>query len=404
MITPFRPSWVLRVIGLGLVLFFLCLGGCAEKSPPSGRGSGAAGAPPVLVGKVERKIAPLVIEAIGAVEPIRTAGVRSQVTGIVLKVNFQEGQEVEQGDVLFEIDPRPFQNALRSAQAELEKTRVQLETAEAEVKRYQGLSEQGMVSKEQFLAIQTNGRTARAARAAAEAAVENDRILLDFCSVRAPISGRTGSLGVHEGDLVRATDANVAMVVINQLSPVYVTFGVPQQNLAGISRYRAEGSLEVKATPPGTGAAEAHEIGALTFIDNAIDSTTGTLKLKATFPNEAHRLWPGQFASVRLTLSSPEVITVPTIAVQTNQTGQHVFVVKDDQTAELRTVVVERAVEGDSVVTKGLAPGETVVLEGQLRVLPGRPVQVKQPAGTDRKDGPPPANEPKKGKKKEGHT
>jgi multidrug efflux system membrane fusion protein len=381
-------------------LFFA---GCGEKPKPAGKGTGG-GAAPVLVGKVQRKVAPLTINAIGAVEPIRTTGVRAQVTGTLQKIDFKEGQEVKEGDLLFEIDPRPFENALRSAQADLQKAKVQLDNEVAEVERYKGLSEQGMVSKEQYLSIQTAERTARAALASAEAAVANDQLSLDYCSVRAPFSGLTGSLGVHEGDLVRASDANIAMITINQISPVYVTFSVPQDNLAAIVRYRAAGSLEVKATPPGQN--QKPETGTLSFIDNNIDSTTGTLKLKASFPNADHRLWPGQFADVRLTLDSPEAIVVPTVAVQNDQTGQHVFVVKDDMTAEFRNIIVDRAVDSDSVVSKGLSPGETVVTEGQLRVLPGKPVQIK-PAGTkDAGESPatPGDAAPKKGKAKGAQT
>jgi multidrug efflux system membrane fusion protein len=354
------------------------LAGCAGKTQPAGRGTGASAPAPVVVGKVERKVVPVGLDVIGAVEPIRTASVQSQVTGVLLKVHFQEGQEIKQNDLLFEIDPRSFQNALRQAEADLQKVRVQLETAQAEVVRYRGLSEQGMVSKEQYQSIQDNERSLRAALASSAAAVENDRLQLEYCSIRAPISGRTGSLGAHEGDLVRASDATVSLVVINQMSPIYVTFSVPQQYLAAISRYRAAGSISVAARPPGE--IEAPETGELTFIDNAIDPTTGTLKLKASFPNDDRRLWPGQFANIRMTLTSPSVLVVPAAAVQNDQTGQHVFVVKPDQTAELRVVTIERSTETDAVVSHGLNEGETVVVDGQLRVLPGKPVAVRDPA------------------------
>jgi membrane fusion protein, multidrug efflux system len=380
---------------LGALLLVTGLAGCSAKAPSSGRGAGG-GAAPVVAGKVERKVVPVALDVIGAVEPIRTAAVRSQVTGVMFKLHFEEGQEVKQDDLLFEIDPRPFQNALRQAEADLEKVRVQLETAQAEVTRYRGLSEQGMVSKEQYQSIQDNERSLRAALVSSQAAVENDRLQLEYCSIRAPISGRTGSLGAHEGDLVRASDATVSLVVINQLSPIYVTFSVPQQNLASISRYRAAGSIVVTARPPGTD--ELPETGQLTFIDNAIDATTGTLKLKATFPNEDRRLWPGQFANIRMTLTSPTVLVVPTAAVQNDQSGQHVFVIKSDQTAELRPVTIERSTETESVVTSGVVEGETVIVDGQLRVLPGKPVAVKGPAaaaasGAD-KDGKAKGKEP----------
>jgi multidrug efflux system membrane fusion protein len=369
-----RPGQSTRWIRSSLLLALITLSGCTDKSQPAGRGGGGAAAP-VLAGKVQRKTVPLVLDAIGAVEPIRTAGVRSQVTGVLLRIAFKEGEDVKQGDLLFEIDPRPFQLALRSAEADLQKARVQLETAESEVVRYKGLNDQGLVSKEQFQTIQDNARTLRAALASSDAAAENDRLQLEFCSITAPITGRTGSLGAHEGDLVRASDANIALVVVNQLSPIYVTFSVPQQYLAALNRYRAAGSLSVTAAP--TSDAAAPERGDLTFIDNAIDPTTGTLKLKAVFPNEGHVLWPGQFADVHVTLASPEVLVVPSSAVQSDQAGQHVFVIKDDHTAELRTVTVERSTEIEAVISKGLAEGETIVTDGQVRVLPGKPVEIK---------------------------
>ncbi|MDD3180535.1 MAG: efflux RND transporter periplasmic adaptor subunit [Opitutaceae bacterium] len=369
----------------GLLLIGTVLAGCSDGAKSNDRSARSIGPAPVVVAKVQRKVVPLALDAIGAVEPIRTAAVRSQVSGILLRLAFREGQDVQQGDLLFEIDPRPLENSLRSAEAELQKTRVQLETAHAAVVRYRGLNEQGMVSKEQFESIQDNERSLQAAVHASEAAVENDRLQLAYCSIQAPISGRTGSLGVHEGDLVGASDPAGALVVINQLSPIYVTFSVPQQNLAALNRRRAADGIPVLASPPGGN--KQPEQGELTFIDNMIDSATGTLKLKATFPNLNHRLWPGQFTNVRLILSAPEVLVVPQAAVQTDQNNQHVFVVRPDRTAEFRAVVVKRTFEGEAVVSSGLTEGETVVVDGQLRVVAGGKVEIKQPP-------PPPAPAP----------
>jgi multidrug efflux system membrane fusion protein len=362
----------------------LLLSGCGENtSAPTkaaaggGRGGGGGGAAPVIVGRAERKVVPLVIDAIGSVEPIRTSAIRAQITGTLFKIDIQEGQDVKAGDLLFEIDPRPFENALNTARAEQQKIAVQLETARGQVERYRVLSADAMVSKEQFQKIQDDARGLEAQSEAAKSAVANAALQLSYCSIRAPIDGRTGSLGVHEGDLIRANESGAPLVTINQLAPIYVTFGVPQQNLAAINRYRAEGALEVKVVLPGTD--DSPESGQLTFVDNVVDSTTGTIKLKATCANDRHRLWPGQFANVVVTLSAPEVLTVPSSAVQTSQTGQHVYVVKEDKTAELRPVVIERTYENVAVVTKGLTDGETVVVDGQLRVIPGRPVEIKQP-------------------------
>ena len=380
-----------RCLGLALTL---ALVGCSDNSPPTagaGRRGGAGGAAPVLVGRAQRKVVPLTLDAIGAVEPIRTAALRSQVTGNLMRIVIQEGQDVKQGDLLFEIDSRPFQNALQSAQADSQKIAVQLENARSQVVRYRALSADSMVSKEQFQTILDNERALQAQAESSEAAIANAKLQLEYSSIRAPISGRTGNLGVHEGDLVRASDATVTLVTVNQLSPIYVTFGVPQQYLGPLNRYRAAGSVGVHAMPPG--ADEAPEQGELTFIDNMVDSTTGTIKLKATFPNEDHRLWPGQFANITLALASPEVLVVPASAIQNDQNGQHVFVVRADHTAEFRKVVVERTASDDAVIASGLTEGETIVTDGQLRVLPDKPVEIKEPEGA-------PGSAPAKGKAK----
>lgn len=357
------------------------LAGCSDKGAPAagGRGGRGAGGPaPVIVGKAHRKVVPILIDAIGAVEPIRSSAIRSQITGSLQKIDIKEGQDVKQGDLLFEVDPRPFQNALASAQADREKLRVQLENARMQVARYKTLVADAMVSKEQFQQISDNERALTAQSLASDAAVANAKLQLEYCSIRAPISGRTGNMSVHEGDLIRANDVG-AMVTINQLSPIYVTFGVPQQHLAIVTRYRADAMLSVNVIPPGLDTTP--EKGELTFMDNTVDPSTGTLKLKATFRNERHRLWPGQFATVAVTLDAPEVLVVAASAVQTSQTGQHVFVVKPDNTAELRAVTIERTLDADAVVTKGLQEGEVVVTDGQLRVIPGKPVEIKPGAG-----------------------
>jgi multidrug efflux system membrane fusion protein len=360
------------------------LAGCGENASEGaangggGRGGRGGGGPaPVFVTQVQRKVVPVLIDAIGSVEPMRTTAVRSQVTGVLQKIAIQEGQDVKEGDLLFQIDSRPFQNALQSAKADREKLRVQLENARAQVARYRTLNAESMVSKEQFQQIQDNARALEAQALASDSAVANATLQLEYSSIRAPLAGRTGNLGVHEGDLVRASDSGTPLVTINQLSPIYVTFGVPQQHLAAVNRFRSQGSLSVAVRPPGTD--EATEKGELTFVDNTVDSTTGTIKLKGTFANTSHRLWPGQFANVTVTLSNPEVTVVPVSAVQNSQTGQHVFVVNGDNIAEVRDIVVERTFNDEVVVAKGLAPGETVVVDGQLRVVPGRAVQIRQP-------------------------
>lgn len=370
----------------------LLLAGCGEKAqtPGAGGGGGKAGkgkgggAAPVLVGQVQRQKVPLVIDAIGAVEPTRTTSVRAQVTGTLLRIAIKEGQNVKEGDLLFEIDARPFRHALQTAEADLQKAKVQLEYARGQVARYRSLSSDQMVSKEQYQKILDDSRALEAEVIADESRVANARLQLEYCSIRAPMAGRTGSVFMHEGDLIRANDS-APLVTINQLSPIYVTFGVPQQHLAAINRYGAERTLPVEVVPPGVD--EQPEKGQLSFIDNAVDPATGTIRLKATFSNDRQRLWPGQFATVRLTLSDPEVLTVASSAVQTSQTGQYVYVVSGDRIAELRTVKIERAQGPISVVSNGLKEGETVVIDGQIRVVPGRAVEIKQPAAANASGG-----------------
>jgi membrane fusion protein, multidrug efflux system len=376
-----------RVLLSALAVAFLCAG-CGEKGAAGGGGGGrGGGAAPVFVSTAVRKEVPLVIEAIGAVEPIQTAAIRSQVTGVLQKIAIKEGQDVNSGDLLFEIDARPFQNALASAQADRKRILGQLETARVQVARYTTLSGDSMVSKEQLQKIQSEANSLEAQALASEAAVANATLQLSHCSIRAPISGRTGNLGVHEGDLVRSNENTTTLVTINQLSPIYVTFGVPQQHLAAIARFRAAGTLPVKVTPPGAG--EAPEEGELTFIDNTVDAQTGTIRLKATLPNAQHRLWPGQFSSVGVTLSKPLALVVPASALQTSQSGQHVFTVIADNIAEMKQVTVERMHDGEAVIAKGLNEGDIVVVDGQLRVVPGRSVDVKTPGAiaTGSKEG-----------------
>jgi len=402
-----RPA----VIRLSALIIVLGLAGCGENpsggsaKSPGGKGGksgkGGGGAAPVLVAEVQLRKVPLNVEAIGAVEPVRSTTVRSQVAGTLKKIAIREGQDVKEGDLLFEIDPRPFRNALLTAEADLERLKVQLDTARAQVERYRSLSSAQMVSKEQFQKLSDDARALEAELKASEARVSGARVQLEYCSIRAPIPGRTGNINVDEGDLVRANEAG-ALVTINQLNPIYVTFGVPQQHLAAINRFRADHALPVTVHPPGAG--EQPERGTLTFVDNTVDSATGTIRLKGTLTNDRDRLWPGQFASVTLTLSEPEVLAVPTSAVQTSQTGQYVYVVSADRIAELRPVTIERSFELLAVVATGLKAGETVVVDGQLRVVPGRAVEIKSPAAANAalksgETGPGPAKEGKKKKK-----
>jgi membrane fusion protein, multidrug efflux system len=356
------------------------LSACSEKSAGGagggGRRGGPGGAAPVIVAQAVRKVVPQTIDAIGTVEPIRSASVRAQITGTLFKIDIHEGQDVAEGAVLFEIDPRPYENALKSAIAEQQRIAVQLQNARDQVSRYSNLNVGAMVSQEQIDGVKATAQTLEAQAASTDAALATAKLNLGYCSVRAPLSGRTGNLNVHEGDMIRLNDTTV-LVTVNQLSPIYVTFGIAQQHLGSLNRYRAAGTLKVDVSP-GTGEDHVAD-GELTFVDNTVDPTTGAIKLKATFPNTDHHLWPGQFATVTVTLAAPEVLTVPASAIQSDQAGQHVYIIKDDQTAEFRPIVVERTADDVAVVSKGLKEGETVVIDGQLRVIPGEAVQIKPP-------------------------
>lgn len=399
---------LLRILPLAAALLLPgLLAGCGKQASPSGpaakggkSGKGGGGPAPVVVATAQKKKVPLMIEAIGVVEPLKTTAVRPQVTGTLMRIAIKEGQDVREGDLLFEIDARPFRNAVLSAEADLKKSRGQLETARTQLSRYSKLSTDQMISKEQLERFQVQVSVGEAEVLSAEARLANAKLQLEYCSIRAPIPGRTGRIDVHEGDLVRSND-NAPLVTINQLSPIYVSFGVPQQHLTAVTRHQKERTLPVRATPPGV--QQKPEFGDLTFIDNAVDPSTGTIRLKGTFPNAGQRLWPGQFVDVALTLDEPQVLAIPNSAVQASQRGQHVFVISNDRIAELRPVVVERSHLEEAVITKGLSEGETVVIDGQLRVIPGRGVEIRQPVG----EAPPPgkatagaAKGPGKGKAK----
>jgi multidrug efflux system membrane fusion protein len=278
--------------------------------------------------------------------------------------------------LLFSLDKRPFQAALQQAQANLARDRAQAQIAEVQAQRYAKLFQEGVVAKEQFDQLKANAEAAQASVRADEASAEYDKLQLQYCSIYSPVDGRTGALMVHVGNLVKANDVPI-LIVINQIQPIYVDFSIPEQYLAEVKRYMAAGKLTVEADLAGN---PPPEMGVLSFVDNTVDQTTGTIKLKGTFTNAQRRLWPGQFVNTVLRLAEQEnAVVVPSQAVQTGQDGNYVFVVKANQTAESRKVVVERAQGAETVIAQGLVPGETVVTDGQLRLVDGSKVQVKVP-------------------------
>jgi len=331
---------------------------------------------PVTVAPVQQRSVPYEISAIGSVTPIQTVAVRSQVSGTMMRVGFTEGDEVQKGQLLFEIDPRPYQAALDQARAVLARDHAQLLNARQEVTRYQQLVQNDLATQEQFDQFKANADAAEAAVTADSAAVQTARLNLEYTTIRAAISGRTGNLLLREGNLVPASGAT-PLVVINQLRPIAVSFSVPEQFLDDIRRFSAQHQLQVRVQPSQDSSVTMG--GQLTFINNQVDTATGTILLKATFANEDRKLWPGQVAvAVRLVLNvEKDVLTIPAQAVMTGQSGTYVYVLNADQTARTQDVTVGRAADDYVVIEKGLTAGQNVVTDGQLRLVPGARVEIK---------------------------
>jgi multidrug efflux system membrane fusion protein len=368
-----RPPFS-RTLPFALALALSACGG--DKGPRRGPET-----VPVTVATAEKTSVPLEVAAIGHVEAINAVSVRPRVGGEIVKVAFREGQDVSAGDLLFAIDPRPYQSALAGAQAALERDRAKAQNARADVARFTDLVKKDYVTKEQYDAALAGAASADAVVKADEAAVQNATLDLGFCAVTAPIGGRTGSLLVKSGNIVKANDDR-SMVLIQQMDPIYVSFSVAQQSVPGAVGGLAARNLKVKATPTGGTPRE----GVLTFVDNAVDPATGTILMKGTFANRDGGLWPGQFFDVVLTLGAQaDAIVVPDEAIQSGQQGTYVFVVKDDMSAESRPVTTVRSQGGRTVVSKGLARGERVVTDGQLRLASGTKVEIKEPVGSPAK-------------------
>lgn len=355
----------------GCFLAAVLLSGCTSQQ------AAAPAAPPVpvVVAKVEKKNVPLELRAIGNVEALASVSLKSQVTGPVVAVLFREGQDVRKGDPLFEIDRRPFEVALQQAQADLARDRAKAENARVDADRYLKLFEQNIAPRQQYDAQRANADALDAAVLADKATIESAKLNLQYCLIRSPLNGRTGNILVKPGNLAKANDVPI-LVTINQITPIYVNFGIPEQSLADLKRYDAKRTLRVKALIPGE--ENVTEEGSLSFVDNAVDATTGMIRLKASFSNAKRRLWPGQFVTVVLTLTTqPNALVVPSQAINTGQSGSFVYVIKSDNTAELRGVTPGRTVGAETIVDTGLQPGETVVTDGQLRIVSGSKVAVK---------------------------
>ncbi len=380
-----QTSWCLfhfkcsSVAIMGLLLFLAFFHACSNKAEvtPKKKGADPGNGVPVIVTSAIEKTVPVQLTAIGNVQAYSTVTVKAQVGGELIRVQFQEGQDVKQGDPLFRIDPRPFKSELKQAEANLKKDAIQADNASKDTKRYADLFKEGLVTQQQYDQIRANAEALNAAVRADQADVENARLQLAYSSIRSPINGRTGNLMVHAGNLVKANDTS-PLVTINQISPIYVAFSVPQQNLPEIKKYMAAGKLKTEAIIPKSDGPPSQ--GTLSFVDNAVDPATGTILLKATFPNKDKALWPGQFVNVVLTLTlQSNAIVVPSQAVQSGQQDQYLFIVKPDLTVESRPVIVGREIDQDAIIEEGVRPGENVVTDGQIRLSPGAKVQIKSP-------------------------
>ena len=371
-------SPLIRIGGgiLGLLFLAIFSSGCSNE-----KSNKPVSAPiPITVGTVSQKTVPVELRVVGNVQAYSTVTIKSKVGGELTRVHFTEGQDVRKGDLLFTIDPRPYEAALKQAEANLQKDLAQAKHAQEDARRYEFLIQKGVVARQQYDKFRTEAEALEAAVLGDRAAVENAKIQLGYCSIHSPIDGRTGSLMVKQGNIIKADDMN--LIVINQIVPIDVAFSIPEQFLQEIKKYMALGKVQVDALVPSNN--ERPEKGTVTFVDNAVDTSTGTIRLKGTFANHERKLWPGQFVNVVLTLTrEPNAIVVPSQAIQTGQQGQYVFVVKQDLTVESRPVVVGRSVNSETVVQKGLVADEKVVTDGQLRLYPGARVEIKTSDSTN---------------------
>ena len=399
-----KPFFI-SILAISVASLGFVLTGCASKgstTPQQGRRGEGGGPVPVVVTTVSQKDVPIDIQVIGNVEAYSTITVKAQAGGELTNVYFHEGDYVKKGDQLFTIDQRPFQAQVSQAEANLARDSASLSQAEAnlardvaqekfaqsQASRMDELFKAGVMSKEQTdqqrssadaLSQAVNAdkaaiESAKAQIGAAKAAIDTAKVQLGYTTIRSPIDGRTGNLMVKQGNVVAMNTTD--LITIAEVQPIYVTFSVPEANLAEVKRYMAEGKLPVTAAPQDD--ASKKETGVLTFIDNTVDATTGTIKLKGTFQNADRALWPGQFVRVTLRLTTqPNAIILPNQAVQTGQEGQFVYVVKPDRSVEFRPVVTGARVDQDLVIEKGVQPGETVVTEGQLRLAPGSHIMLR---------------------------
>ncbi|MES9997138.1 efflux RND transporter periplasmic adaptor subunit [Desulfovibrio aminophilus] len=377
---PLCPARLLFRLLLPLALSsLLLLPGCGGKEEKAKKPV------PVSTAKAEKRSMPVALKAVGSVEAYASVAIKTRLGGQILEQSVRDGQDVRRGDPLFRIDPRPYEAAVREARAKLERDQALLKKADDDLRRYSGLIEKNVISREQYEQTEANAKSLAATIRLNQAELESRELDLSYTLISSPIDGRVGHILVTQGNVIKANDDR-DLAVINQIRPIYVTFAVPEQHVTAILQHMHEGTLPVEAYSSSDGSFL--ESGALASLDNAVDKTTGTIKLKAVFSNEKILLWPGQFVRVTLNLSSREgVVVVPSRAVQAGNKGQYVYVVTAQNAAELRPVKVGTIMDGLTIIDSGLEGGETVVTEGQIRLVPGAPVQAAKdaaaPAGAE---------------------
>ena len=373
-----------RVLIVGGLLVAIAAGGLAAYFASDSRAreqrKAQKGPPPVPVSvvRVEQQTLPVRLRAIGNVEAFATVSVKARVDGQIVAVNSRDGEAVKKDDVLFRIDARPYEAALRQAEANRMRDAAARSQAVSQAKRYQELLDKNFISKEAYAQIRTTAETAEATANASRAALENARLNVEYCTIRSPLDGFVGKTLIQAGNLVRANDVN-PLVVINQVRPIYVNFAVPEQDLPEVRKYMAQGPLAVEVIP--VDAQLKHPMGRLIFVDNAVDPSTGTIRMRGQFDNEDALLWPGQFVNILLRLyEQADALILPASAVQTGPEGQYVYVIGDDLTAEVRRIKVQRT-DGDiAIIGEGLKKDERVVTRGQLRLGPKVKVQIAKSA------------------------
>lgn len=358
-----------------IILMALVAGGGCSRDSSNTQADARKTAIPVTASAAAKKDMPVQVRVIGNVQPLSTVSVKAQIQGELTGVNFKDGQEVRKGDLLFTIDQRPFEAKLRMAKANLAKDKAQLENAQSQAQRYGSVVGKGYVAQEAYDSVKSNAAALDAAVKADEAAVDSAELELKYCTIRSPINGIAGSVRVTPGNIVKASDNDNPLVTIKQVKPIYATFAVPERYLPEITKFMSERKLEVLAYFPGD---EKNSIrGELSFLENEVKSSAGTIQVWATFRNDDKRLWPGQFVNVVLTLTTHKDKTViPSQAIQMGQSGPYVYVIKQDMSVEYRQVTTGARVEREIVVEEGVLPGEMVITDGQLRLTAGSLVKL----------------------------